>query len=174
MRYRRLDANGDMTFGHGQDNFWIDKPEGVGQWVMTRLRLNQGEWFADTSDGTAWATQVLGERTRWTRDIVVRDRVQTTPNVTALSGYAATLDPNTRSWAAAMTIDTAFGAVVLQAAKLPGAVPPLAGGGALGGGRATMLGILGGTPLSMQPADLTQAAANITDFRIAALDAGTF
>jgi hypothetical protein len=28
MRHRRLDANGDMTFGQGQSDFWIDQPEG--------------------------------------------------------------------------------------------------------------------------------------------------
>ncbi len=173
MRYRRLDSDGDMTFGHGQDNFWVDQPEGVGQWVMTRLRLNQGEWFADTSDGTPWATQVLGERTRWTRDIVVRDRVQTTPNVTDIAAYSSQTDPNTRGWTATMTIDTAFGAVVLAAAKLPGSVPPI-GGLTLGGGRAALLGVLGGTAIEMTPADLTRSSANITDFRITSLDAGTF
>jgi hypothetical protein len=172
MRYRKLDSTGDMTFGHGQDNFWVDQPEGVGQWVMTRLRLNAGEWFADTSDGTPWATEVLGERTRATRDIVVVDRVQTTPNVTAIAAYASQTDTSTRSWTAEVTIDTAYGAVAVQAAKLPGAVPSIGIG--LGGNRASLLGILGGTAMEMSPADLTRSPAAITDFRITSLDAGTF
>ncbi|HTB46489.1 MAG TPA: hypothetical protein VK741_22905 [Acetobacteraceae bacterium] len=173
MRYRRLDANGDMTFGHGQSNFWIDQPEGVAQSVMTRLRLNLGEYFADQTDGTPWNTQVLGERTAATRDIVVVDRVQTTPNVTTISAYNSVVDPNTRTWSAAMTINTAYGVAVLQAAKLPGAVPPL---GVSLGGRSMLLGIQGSlrTPLEMQPADLSQSVAHISDFRITALDAGTF
>jgi hypothetical protein len=173
MRYRRLDpVTGDMTFGHGQDNFWVNAPEGVGQWVMTRLRLNQGEWFADTTEGTPWMTQVLGERTRATRDVVVFDRVQSTPNVTDVLGYSSQVDPNARAWAASMTIDTVYGAVAVQAAKLPAAVPSIGIG--LGGNRASMLGVLGGTLMEMQPADLTRRPANITDFRITVLDAGTF
>jgi hypothetical protein len=54
---------------------------------MTRLRRGLGEWAADTRGGTPWATQVLGERTQATRDIVVMNRVQTTPGVVDLPGY---------------------------------------------------------------------------------------
>ena len=174
MRYRRLDANGDMTFGRGQGNFWINQPEGVAQLVLTRLRLNLGEWFADTADGTAWATQVLGVRTRATRDVVVQARVQTTPEVIAINQYFSTLDPNVRTWTAAMVIDTSYGAVALVTPGLPGTVPPLPVVPVVTR-EATALGVEGGTPLSATPADLTKGPrANITDFVIQRVAAGSY
>jgi hypothetical protein len=173
MRYRRLDANGDMTFGQGQGNFFINQPEGVGQWVMTRLRLGQGEWFADTSDGTPWSTQVLGERTSATRDIVVRERVQTTPNVIGIANYYSVMDGEARDWTARMTIDTVYGAVALAAARLPGTVPPLPAAAAAPIINAQQLGVTGGTSIGMTPADLTQGPrSDIRDFAIQRLEAG--
>jgi hypothetical protein len=176
MRYRRLDANGDMTFGQGLGNFWINQPEAVAQSVLTRLRLNLGEWFYDTSDGTPWNTEVLGERTQSTRDVVVQDRVQTTTGVVEIISYGSLFDPNTRTWTAAMTLQTVYGPVALVATKLPGIVPPLPGAAPAGAAMAASgLGIQGGTPLTMVPADLTQGPrSDITDFEIQTLNAGSW
>ena len=63
MRYRKLDARGDMIFGHGSADYYRDQPEAVAQAAVTRLRLKLGEWFADTSDGTNWDGAVLGRHT---------------------------------------------------------------------------------------------------------------
>ena len=52
MRYRKLDAAGDMTFGNGIGAFYVDIPEAPAQAVMTRLRMEQGEWFLDAKAGT--------------------------------------------------------------------------------------------------------------------------
>jgi len=60
MKYRRLDVNGDMSFGAGVSNFLINSPEAVAQAVMTRLKLFQGEWFIDTEIGVPYNTKVLG------------------------------------------------------------------------------------------------------------------
>ena len=171
MRYRKLDANGDYSFGHGMQDFWINQPEAVAQWCLTRLWLNQGEWFADTSDGTPWKTEVLGERTRFTRDMVVRERVATTPGVTEITRYASSLDVNTRAWAAAMTVDTVYGAVALASARLPGSVPdPI-----VFGQRAELLGIVGPGVARMTPANLLVGPrSDVTDFAISAIESGTF
>jgi hypothetical protein len=55
MRYRKLDANGDYTFGGGSNDFLVNTPETVAQAVMTRLNLLQGEWFLDTTAGMPWS-----------------------------------------------------------------------------------------------------------------------
>jgi hypothetical protein len=177
MRYRRLDDTGDMTFGRGQGNLWINQPEGVAQWVMSRLRLNYGEWFADLTDGTPWAAQVLGERTQATRDAVVRSRVFQTGGVVSVTGYNSILDPNTREWGAAMTVLTSFGPAALAVARLPGALPPgaVVPPSAIPAGRTLGLRGTGGTGISMVPAPLDQgAAAAITDFQFRSLDPGTY
>lgn len=113
MRYRKIDAAGDYTLGSGQD-FLVDSPEAVAQAVRTRLALNLGEWFADTSDGMPWDTEVLGKYTELTRDAVIKDRVLGTPGVTELLEYSSTFEGNTRALSVSMTISTAFGAATVE------------------------------------------------------------
>jgi hypothetical protein len=177
MRYRKLEpGTGDYSFGRGQGDFFINQPEGVGQSVYTRLMLWTGQWFADLTEGTPWAAQVLGTGTRWTRDIVVQERVQTTFGVTGIAAYASAVNPNTRSFAAAVTIDTAYGArVQIIAPALPATVPPLP----RPSGSAQLLGLVGGgiprTGTVMRPADLSQPGqAQIADFQITRVESGRF
>lgn len=54
MRYRREDADGDYTFGSGDDTWLINSPEAVAQAVKTRFELWYGQWFLDTTEGTPW------------------------------------------------------------------------------------------------------------------------
>ena len=118
MKYRKLDASGDRVFGGDQQAFFIDDPEAVGQAVMTRLRLGLGEWFLNTSDGTAWNTQVLGYHTQGTRDIVIQERVLGTPGLVTSSNpitqYSSSVNPNTRAFSVSMTIETIYGAAQVK------------------------------------------------------------
>lgn len=110
MRYRKLDTNGDYSFGNQQADFYINQPEAVAQAIATRLHLNLGEWFLDTTDGTAWNTQVLGNRTIGTRDAVIKSRVLGTQGVVSpLVAYASQMDPNTRVFSVQLTAATTYG-----------------------------------------------------------------
>lgn len=106
---RALDANGDVLFGNGRGSYLISTPAAVAQAVLTRLELNLGEWFLDTTDGTAWQTGVLGNYTRQTRDLIVQQRVGGTPYLTAIASYQSVFNGNTRAWSASMVINTMFG-----------------------------------------------------------------
>jgi len=172
MRYRRLDANGDMQFGHGQADFLINSPECVAQWVMTRLRLGLGEWFADLREGTPWATQVLGERTQQTRDVVVLGRVQTTGGVLGVLGYVSSQDPDTRTWSAAMSVNTVYGAVQLAMGAM-GALPGVAGEAAPFM-PSQWLSVTGPEVTSSPAAMDASLHPNIYNFMIQALDAGEY
>ncbi len=176
MRYRRLDAQtGDYVFGQAQTDFFIDQPEAVAQLVLTRLMLWRGRWFADLTEGVPWATEVLGERTRWTRDVVVRGTVQDTPGVTDIVQYASHTDVDIREWQAAMILDTAYGAVALRSGRLPAEPPPLIDLPEVTPARADELGIIGGTPLSMTPANLqSEGRVNVADFVIQRVDSGAY
>lgn len=114
MRYRKLDANGDYSFGQGQANFWVNTPEGVGQRVKTRLGLFTGEWFLDTTEGTPWQTSVLGKYTQSAYDKVIQDRITSTPDVLSLDAYSSTLDPNKRALTVSATITTAYGTTTIE------------------------------------------------------------
>jgi hypothetical protein len=120
MRYRKLDQEGDMQFGHGTGDFWHDQPEAVGQSVKTRLLLFAGEWFLNTRAGTPWGGfplndlvvqqgQILGVHTQLSRDAAIRDRILTTEGVTGIVNYWSTVDPDTRSYSIGAIIDTIYG-----------------------------------------------------------------
>lgn len=173
IRYRKLEANtGDYLFGSGQSDFYVDVPEAVGQSIYTRLMLWTGQWFADLTQGTPWATEVLGTGTRWTRDIVIQNVVQNTVGVTDIAAYASTVNVNTRTFVAAITVDTTYGAAVqVIAPSLPATIPPLPPPA----GSAQLLGLIGGPPSKtgtvMSPADLTQPGqAQISSFQITRVD----
>lgn len=108
MRYRKLDTNGDRVFGSGVNSFYIDVPSAPAQAVATRLRLNQGEWFLDSTDGTPWNTQVLGKGTGGTRDLVIKQRVLGTLGVSNFSNFSSELTAQ-RAYTIQMTLDTIYG-----------------------------------------------------------------
>ena len=159
-----------MLFGGtGQMDLYYNQPEAVALFVLYRLRLNYGEWFADLTQGMPWATEVLGERTQRTRDLVLQAHVQETLGVTNITQYLSKFDPDTRSWNCQMTIDTIYGQVQIVLIRLPGEVPPLPA--------RNRLGILGGqdTTISMTPANLDGAPhENIADFQIISIQQGRF
>lgn len=115
MRYRRLDANGDYSFGQQQADFFRNVPEAVGQAVLTRLYLFTGEWFLDTTDGTPWRTDVLGKYTRATYDAVIKSRILDTTGVTGIAAYSSIFDENTRKLSVVATIDTVYGQTTVDA-----------------------------------------------------------
>jgi hypothetical protein len=104
-----LDASGDYAFGQGPQNFLIDSPLAVAQAVRTRLRLFTGEWFLDTSEGTAWADQVLGENTKTGYDAVIRNRILGTQGLTQVDSYESSCDPVSRKLAVRVEVTTDYG-----------------------------------------------------------------
>jgi hypothetical protein len=174
VRYRKLSPEGDYQFGRGLLDHYIDQPEAVGQSVLTRLNLWQGQWFADQSQGVPWMTQVLGERTQQTRDVVVREAVLDTPGVSGIAEYASLINPDQRSFAVGMILDTAYGKGALALTPLPGVVPPLKPPPGPPRSNEIELGIAPGkTGLYMKRADLGKPGDQaITQFFLTAVDAG--
>lgn len=64
MRYRREDADGDYTFGSGDDTWLINSPEAVAQAVKTRFELWYGQWFLDTTEGLRGSSPYSVSRSR--------------------------------------------------------------------------------------------------------------
>ena len=113
MRVRKLDANGDMTFGSMSD-YWVDVPDAVAQVVSTRLRLWKGQWFLNANDGFDWQKDVLGKYTDATRDAALQLAILQSPGVQNIPSYSSSLDRNTRRWGVAGTsINTIYGSITL-------------------------------------------------------------
>lgn len=107
MRYRKLSADGDYTFGQGQSNFYIDVPDAVGQAAKTRLLLMAGEWFLDVEEGTPYGTDILGAHTQATRDDAVKNRIMKTEGFLRLAAYQSLVSG--RNFSVQAVIDTIYG-----------------------------------------------------------------
>lgn len=114
MRYRRLDSQGDMVFGHGDADYLKNSPECVAQAVVTRLRLLRGEFFLDLTEGTPYAPAVLGKHTKASYDFALRRRVLETEGVTAIEEYESVFDGETRRLTVNIRIDTSYGPATVQ------------------------------------------------------------
>jgi len=114
MRVRKLDKNGDYSFGHGVDDFWINIPDGVSQIIRTRLALWKSQWWLDTTRGTDWNLKVLGKYTGSLRDVTIQNRILTTPGVQGIAAYASQIDRGTRKWSVQARIDTDYGQALIQ------------------------------------------------------------
>lgn len=60
MKYRKLDENGDYTFGNNSYDY-IEKDEAIAQAIKTKLYLFYGEWWEDISLGLPMFQSILGQ-----------------------------------------------------------------------------------------------------------------
>ena len=60
MKYRKLDENGDYTFGNNSFDY-IEKDEAIVQAIKTKLYLFYGEWWEDISLGLPMFQSILGQ-----------------------------------------------------------------------------------------------------------------
>lgn len=104
MRYRPLDSNGDATLGVP---FLVNSPATVAQAISTRLKLFQGEWFMDITDGTPWFQSILGKQFGSDPNSFIRQRILGTPGVTSILSYNSSI--NGRTIAVSGTVATQFG-----------------------------------------------------------------
>lgn len=116
MRYRKLDQNGDYVYGNGQNDFFKDTPETVGQAVKTRLLLWLEEWFLDVDEGTPWLQGVIGKHSELTRETVLRTRILNTQGVTQITSFDGVIDPENRKLNLSVSIDTIYGETTIQVA----------------------------------------------------------
>ena len=111
MRVRKQDANGDVIFGHGGADYYVNSPDAVALAIKTRLLLFTGEWFLDLSEGTPWATRVLGKgRTGY--DAVIKARILGTEGVKSIvpGSYVSVLSGHKgRRLSVTCTVDTVYG-----------------------------------------------------------------
>lgn len=114
MIYRKLDDDGDYTFGGSANSFYRNDPQGVAQSVITRLRLWENEWFLDISEGTPYLGGVMGKYTIDDVDSIIKDRIINTEGVTEITSYQSSFNPDLRKFSVSVTISTAYGEAVIN------------------------------------------------------------
>lgn len=115
MRYRKLDGNGDMVFGHGSKDYYKDQVEAVVQSVLTRLLLWTREWYLDLEEGTPYREEVLGRGTESSSLRALQNRILDTPGVTRIISFGANQDPDTRHATFTIELETEYGEVTINA-----------------------------------------------------------
>lgn len=93
----------------------MDSPAAVAQAIDTRLKLRQGEWFLDSTEGAPYDTEILGTNTDSTRDQALQTVILDTQGVTQIADYASYLDPATREFTMAAVVDTEYGQTTVTA-----------------------------------------------------------
>ncbi len=111
MRYRKLSDTGDMTFGNGELDYYIDVPEAPAQAVGTRLNLWAGEWFLNTSDGTNYQDTSLGTGKSETIEPEITERILDTEGVSSIESFDLISVSENRSVEIRAVINTEFGSV---------------------------------------------------------------
>jgi hypothetical protein len=108
MRYRMLSPTGDYVFGNGPGEFLVDSSAAVAQAISTRLKLWQGEWFLDQTQGVPYPTQILGYNTQASYDAAIQTAILNTPGVSQLLAYSSTLTRSTRALSISATVETIY------------------------------------------------------------------
>lgn len=115
MRYRRLDSNGDYTFGNGKYDFLVDI-EAVPQAVQTKLKLFRGEWWEDLSEGLPFFQEIAGQfiKSDEDKDIVTKlycNRISDVPEFNSFLSVEADFDFEKRIYSLKADIDTTYGII---------------------------------------------------------------
>jgi hypothetical protein len=117
MRYRKLDAQGDMIAGHGSADFITDI-DAVAQAVRTRLLLFRGEWWEDIEDGLPLYQNIIGVRATQdaeaAMELLVRDRILRTEGVSEILSLESSIDPQNRLITYKTAIKTVYGVAELD------------------------------------------------------------
>lgn len=106
MRVRQLSPLGDYTIGQP---FYVNSTQAVEQIIGTRLKLWLSEWFLDTTDGTPWLTEVLGERYNRAPDAAIKRRILGSPGVIQILAYSSQFSGSaTRILTVNVTVQTLY------------------------------------------------------------------
>jgi hypothetical protein len=104
------------SYGNGQGNFLFDL-QAVQQVCMTRLKMFEGEWWKDLSDGLPLFQQILkpgAGRNPEAVSLLIQSRILGTPFVTSVQNVQTTYNGTLRSFIFSCQVNTQFGSFVAQ------------------------------------------------------------
>lgn len=108
MRTRRLDNNGDWTFGRGRQSY-ATKSECVRQKVQTRLHSFRQDWFLDATHGIDWIGNMARRGSRVKVEAEIRNCILQTVGVKTLTTFASQYVPKIRKLSVQATFTDIYG-----------------------------------------------------------------
>ena len=119
IKYRRLDSDGDYTFGKGSGDF-LTGVHAVAQAIQTKLKLYEGEWWEDINDGLPMFQKILGQRTPKPEVTnIIKKRILEAPNIAELRSVEFLYTQTTRSYSFTCTAITIFGEAIILNIPVP-------------------------------------------------------
>lgn len=117
IRYRKLDQNGDYTFGKGQQCLTYGT-YAVTQAIQTRMKLLKGEWFEDTEEGLPLFQEILGVQPTNPNltiiDSLIKKRILGTTDVTGIESFSSSYDSVERQYSYSAVVNTKYGAITVS------------------------------------------------------------
>lgn len=110
LKYRKLDENGDMIFGHGEADF-LTGLDAMGQVVQTRLKAVRDEWWEGDPTALPWITEILGARlSNYQKDridLMIIERLMDTVGINSVSDIESSFV--NRKYTFSCKVQTAYG-----------------------------------------------------------------
>ena len=110
LKYRKLDENGDMTFGHGDKDFLYGL-DAMAQVVQTRLKAVRDEWWEGDPTALPWITEILGARLSAFQkeriDLMIVERLMDTVGINGVSNIESEFV--NRKYTFRCTVQTVYG-----------------------------------------------------------------
>jgi len=123
ITYRQLGPNNDPVW-----TSYLTDLDAVGQMIMTRLNLFEGEWWLDLNDGLPLWQQILavsGANARQDQiSLLIQQRIRETPFVTEITEAKINYDGNSRSLTFYAVVKTQFGSLTIESAQPSPTVTP--------------------------------------------------
>jgi len=121
ITYLAIDANGETQW-----NSPLYDLAAVEQAILTRLRLLQGEWWADLADGLPLWQSILAQaaspQALNQMELLISVRITGTPFVSNLANISVTFNKATRQFSFSAVANTQFGQVAISNFPIPAGV----------------------------------------------------
>lgn len=115
MKYRKLTADGDYSFGHNQNDF-ISDVGAVAQAIRTSLLLLEGEWWEDLSIGLPLFQNILGmpgtPDNVQAADLLIQGVISNVDGVRRIKEFESSYQ--SRSYKMQCTVETIYGELTIE------------------------------------------------------------
>lgn len=119
MKYRRLDENGDYSFGNNSLDYIKDN-DAIIQAIKTKLYLFYGEWWEDISLGLPMFQSILGqvsnENLRRTVILLSAEQIQSVEGVASVDSIVVAI--SARKLTLSIDVTTEYGSSVSTEVEL--------------------------------------------------------